>query len=259
MTRKRGRPAVEEVRCPACRSVAWTRLGERVNEVGTKAGRTDLRHAFASDSKAWDWTCERCGHSVRPGSRLDNALSRVQPRVLPGILVGLLGSERIGGGGYRSLVRAAQATAVAVGGVVVVAAAAMFLGRAPAPSASPPPSVSAAEAACERAITNLDDIARAGDTSLSECPVDLAEVQVESVTGDETFWVQTSGGRVFVVLDEELQPEEAVTVRAGQTLRIAGTVRRTPPEAVELTTADKAALEKESLYVLAERVDIAGS
>lgn len=261
MTRKRGRPAPDEVRCPTCHSVAWRRVGERVTEASSGRGRPDLDHEFVRDKGPWDWTCQRCGYSVRPAGSLDNALSRVQPTGLPAILAGLFGvGDRSARGANSTAVSTAQAVALGAVGVVLVVVAATVLGGAPstAPVADPrtPVPVTPVSAASAEVVTSLGDIVGARDATLAGRRVELTDVQVESVTGDVTLWIGSEGERAFVVLDEERQPERAVTVRPGQRLVIRGTALRAPPEDVELSTADRNAVEDVSLYVLAEHVEI---
>ncbi len=74
-TKRRGQPAPDDVRCPGCRSVRWRRVGERIIESRSAAG-AELRRETIPDNRPWDWACERCGYSVRPTDRLDNALAR---------------------------------------------------------------------------------------------------------------------------------------------------------------------------------------
>ncbi|MBA3779062.1 MAG: hypothetical protein H0X16_07180, partial [Chloroflexi bacterium] len=88
-------------------------------------------------------------------------------------------------------------------------------------------------------------------------PSELDAVEVLSVTGDVTFWVGPSEAeQTFVVLDESIQGETAVTVRAGQRLRIIGTMMETPVEGVQLSASDEKALEKETSYLRARYVEI---
>ncbi len=255
MTRKLGRPAPDDVRCPTCQAVVWRRLGERVSEVPSTAGPPELEHAFIRDGGSWDWTCERCGYSVKPASGLDNALTRAQPMRLPAILAGLLGlGNRSRLGATRNAVRTAQATVVATSAVVVLAVAATLAGRTPSPPASPP--ASAVPATCSAVVTQLGDLANARDGTLACGRVELTNVPVDSVTGDVTFWVGSGDERALVMTDEEIQPEAAVTVKAGQRVRIVGSVERPPPEDVPLSSGDRTALRGIALYVRAERVEI---
>ena len=77
MTKRRGPPAPDHVRCPNCESVAWRRAGERIVEARSPSG-VALRREKVTENRPWDWTCEQCRYAVRPTSRLDNDLSRTQ-------------------------------------------------------------------------------------------------------------------------------------------------------------------------------------
>jgi hypothetical protein len=238
MTKKRGKPRPEEVRCPTCQAVGWHRTGERVTAVSSRAGRLELRHEFAGDGP-WEWTCESCGYAVRPTSRLDNALSRVQTGRLGGIVaapLGVLGLDGAKGG----LGRVARVTAITVATAgAVVAAATLVAPSLDGPSASPPPG------ATPEAI--------AGGP---EGRIELRDVLVERVTGDMTFWVRSEGKQVLVLLDERRQPEPVITVKAGQRVRIQGTIVNSPPDDLALSSQDRSVLSGESAYVLAHRVTI---
>ena len=261
MTKRREGPlSADEVRCPACGAVTWHRVGERVAAGPPDNGRTQLRHVLVEEKGPWNWTCEQCGYAVRPTSRLDNDLSKVQPRAAPAIagvgLGGAAGTSASAGGPLRNA--PAQAAALAAGAVAVVIAvviAGNVLGR---PGASPPATDGApASVGSERAtVTDVCDITTARDGALAGSPVDLDDVPVESVTGDVTFWIGCSDQTAYVVLDEEEQPETAVTVRAGQRLRIVGTIDETPVSATQVPDGDRALLDGEALYVRAETVEI---
>ena len=104
----------------------------------------------------------------------------------------------------------------------------------------------------------MAQLAEAADEGLAGRRVELAEVRVESVTGDLTFWVGSPGERTLIVLDEGQQPEQAVTIRPGQSVSITGMARPAPPENVELSPADRAALDAVTLYVDADHVEVEG-
>ena len=257
-TKKRGRPRPDDVRCPNCSSVRWRRVGERVFATASTVGGGELRHETLREDRPWEWTCEQCGYSVRPTDRLDNALSRVQPRTAPAIALGLLG---LGEGsplrGNTTAAHAAQAVAVGVGAVALAAVVAMATGwrpgAAPAPAASP-----AAAVASAAPVQSLGEIANASAASLDGRRVELNDVRVSRVTGDVTFWIGDGGAETLVVIDEARQAEQAVTVEPGQAVAVVGTVRRAPPDGVELSSSDQAALEGASLYVQADRVEVTG-
>lgn len=225
-------------------------MGERVTEMTSPAGVAELRHEFVDNGSAWEWTCERCGYSVSAASRLDRALSRVQPLRLPAILAGLLGlAPRPAQGSGPSSLSTAQAVALGAGGLVLAAVAAVFVMRSPSPgpqAPSPSPDV----------ITRIAPIASAEDATLAGRRVALRDVPVEAVTGDVTFWVGSTRERALVVLDEERQAEAAVVVRPGQRVAITGTAEALPPERVELSPDDQAGLVGQQLYVRAEQVEI---
>ncbi len=119
-----------------------------------------------------------------------------------------------------------------------------------------PATSSAVPTTSEEVVAKLTDITDPGDGSLTGRRVELTEVRVQSVTGDVTFWVGSDEERVLVVINEELQPERAVTVRPGQLLRISGSMERPPPEDIELSSGDRNALKGQSLYIRAELVEI---
>jgi hypothetical protein len=61
---------------------------------------------------------------------------------------------------------------------------------------------------------------------------------------------------VFVVLDESAQGEAAVRVRAGQRIRLRGTVLATPVDDTVLTPRDLEALRDAMVYVRADRAAV---
>lgn len=254
MTRKRSRPSPDDVACPNCAAVTWRRAGESLTVAVNSEGDRELHHEFA-EGGPWNWTCEACGHEVRPGGALDNALSRAQPVVLPAIAGGLtgLGQAASGdaaagsaaaavssagpgsaGGGSAGGVTPAQVLAgvlgVGVVGVVGAVAAGALLG-APAAGPSAPPSAEV----------------RA---------VDLDAVRVTRVTGDTTFWIDDDAGEILVVLDERRQPEDEVTVRAGDDVSITGTAEPAPPEGTRLSEADQDDVRDDPVYIRAVLVRV---
>lgn len=97
--------------------------------------------------------------------------------------------------------------------------------------------------------------------------VQLANVTVQSVVGDKTFWVgPTTDKQLFVVLEEDPSAgavEGQVDVNAGQTVTITGEVRKLPSmeEARSqwgLSETNSAQLEQQQIYVHAQQVKIAG-
>jgi hypothetical protein len=78
MTKRRGPPIPDHVRCPNCGSIAWRRVGERIVEERSPSGVGQLRRERVADNLPWEWTCERCTYAVRPTGRLDNDLSHTQ-------------------------------------------------------------------------------------------------------------------------------------------------------------------------------------
>ncbi len=233
------------------------------------------RHVFVNENGPWNWTCDSCGYAVKAGSGLDHQVSRVQRRRriwrdalavlgLRDLLgrgtvdsatsgTGLAGSPSTPRPGVKPT--PAQAAVASIGAVVAVAVLVVLV-RPPAPA---PPRAGAAGAQsvpqCER---DLAAVTRATDAAaLAGRCVQLDGAPVLSVTGDVTFWLGTSDqDRAFVVLNERTQGERAVTVRPGQRLGITGTLERTPVRGVALDAGDARALEREVIYIRAERVSV---
>lgn len=212
----------------------------------TGEGNSELRHEFVR-AGPWDWTCQRCGYVVRPTSRLDNALSRVQAPRFPAIVALLVGELPADPAAAR-LARAIRLGTLTVGSVAVVAIA-VTLGNTGGPAAP-----GSSTAGTPPVMTTLSDV-RAGANSVGHAVV-LSDVPVDSVTGDVTFWIGSGDERVLVIIDETRQPERAVTVRPGQRVRIRGTIARGAPEDIPLSRADRIQVEGQSAYVLADHVEI---
>ena len=269
-------PSADDVRCPACRSIAWRRLGERVIEEPPESGLNGgLKHLLANEDGPWDWTCETCGYAVKAGSRLDHQVSGVQrrPRIWRDALAALGLRDGLGarnpngvassprtdtptsaGRGARHYTTAQVASAVVGVGLVVVVAALLLLLRAPGEQPQPRPA-----AGC----VGQNDLEQLGrqtrGASLAGRCVELDGVEVQAVTGDVTFWVgRSETQRTFVVLNEVKQGETPVRVREGQRLGIKGTLQPTPIKGVDVTASDRAALAQEVVYIHAESVRIQG-
>ncbi len=95
--------------------------------------------------------------------------------------------------------------------------------------------------------------------------VQFANVPVQSVIGDRTFWVGTGANeRLLVVLDEALDSggtEKALDINAGQTLTMSGLVRRmiTKADAQKewgLSAAEADSLQNQQIYLQASQVQI---
>ncbi len=104
-------------------------------------------------------------------------------------------------------------------------------------------------------------------TSLAGRRVELANVPVGAVTGDETFWVGSSATQqLFVALDRNPStpvPEESrPNVDAGQKVSVAGVLQRVPSDLTEMRKrwkmddATVASLAKSQVYLAADRVAI---
>jgi ribosomal protein S27AE len=259
MGRRRTLPAVDEIRCPRCRSIDWFRLGERITEVPAGGdGRSMAQHANVDENGPWDWTCQRCGQAIKAGSHLDHLVGKVQSvsPVRTGVLA-WLGDLREQ---LQSAGTGAQA-AIATGVVVVAVAALAALALQPTPTGerqanSPSPRTTPAAAASP--VSDLATIVTATDAAaLAGQRVQLHDARVQSVTGDVTFWIGDSmAQRVFVVLEERTQGEGAVTVRDDDRIDLRGTMRRTPVEGAEIPAEDRGALADEVLYVVADWVTV---
>ncbi len=113
-------------------------------------------------------------------------------------------------------------------------------------------------------ITDVVVIASAPDQqSLVNRQVQFANVPVQSVIGDRTFWVGSGNNeRLLVVLDEALDSgntEKALDVNAGQTLTMNGIVRRMPSTADAqkqwgLSAAEANSLKDQRVYLQASQV-----
>lgn len=113
-------------------------------------------------------------------------------------------------------------------------------------------------------ITDVVVIASAPDQqSLVNRQVQFANVPVQSVIGDRTFWVGSGNNeRLLVVLDEALDSgntEKALDVNAGQTLTMNGIVRRMPSTADAqkqwgLSAAEADSLKNQRVYLQASQV-----
>lgn len=113
-------------------------------------------------------------------------------------------------------------------------------------------------------ITDVVVIASAPDQqSLVNRQVQFADVPVQSVIGDRTFWVGSGNNeRLLVVLDEALDSgsnEKALAVKAGQTLTMNGIVRRMPNAADAekqwgLSAAEADSLKNQRVYLQASQV-----
>lgn len=113
-------------------------------------------------------------------------------------------------------------------------------------------------------ITDVVVIASAPDQqSLVNRQVQFANVPVESVIGDRTFWVGSGNNeRLLVVLDEALDSgntEKALDINAGQTLTMNGIVRRMPNAADAqkqwgLSAAEADSLKNQRVYLQASQV-----
>lgn len=113
-------------------------------------------------------------------------------------------------------------------------------------------------------ITDVVVIASAPDQqSLVNRQVQFANVPVQSVIGDRTFWVGSGNNeRLLVVLDEALDSgntEKALDVNAGQTLTMNGIVRRMPSAADAqkqwgLSAAEADSLKNQRVYLQASQV-----
>lgn len=120
--------------------------------------------------------------------------------------------------------------------------------------------------AAEEPITDVLIIVEEPDRqSLVSRQVRLTGVEVQSVVGDQTFWVGPSNDQqLFVVLEEEQAPagaEGKVDINAGQTLRITGVIKQLPSmerarDLWDLSAANSAQLENQEIYLLAERVQV---
>jgi len=113
-------------------------------------------------------------------------------------------------------------------------------------------------------ITDVVVIASAPDQqSLVNRQVQFANVPVQSVIGDRTFWVGSGNDqRLLVVLDEALDSgntERALDVNAGQTLTMNGIVRRMPNAADAqkqwgLSATEANSLQNQRVYLQASQV-----
>ena len=113
-------------------------------------------------------------------------------------------------------------------------------------------------------ITDVVVIASAPDQqSLVNRQVQFANVPVQSVIGDRTFWVGSGNNeRLLVVLDEALDSgntERALDVNAGQTLTMNGIVRRMPNAADAqkqwgLSATEANSLQNQRVYLQASQV-----
>lgn len=96
--------------------------------------------------------------------------------------------------------------------------------------------------------------------------VELENVPVQSVVGDKGFWVGPDKERqLFVALDESETrgPDARVKVRPGQTVTVAGEIKKVPSmeearKRWELGEANSATLETERVYLAADRVELGG-
>ena len=255
--------------------MAWRRVGERI-DVERSGSERRLVHAFErGGSGPWEWTCASCGFAVRATGVLDNALARIQPARVPAIIGGLFGTGAgasaagagegggagaVAAGAGRNLPGMLQAGAAAAAGVAAVAIIAVVasFGGAPAGGGGATATPAASEAAAATPAGMLTELAAltAGGADVAGRRLELERAEVMRVTGDTTFWLGTAGSEAFVVLDEARQPERSVTVRAGQQVRLTGTVHETPPDGIDLTAEDRAALEDVPVYVVADRVEI---
>jgi hypothetical protein len=260
MGRRRTLPAVDEIRCPECRSIDWLRLGERISEVPADGdGRPMAQHASVDETGPWDWTCQRCGYSIKAGSHLDHVVGKVQSHgpLRTGVLAWLGGArERLQSAGAGAQAAVAGGLVVAV--VVAVGALALTRPTDGGGAASPPASATSAPVAS--ALGDLTSLMGVTDAAtVAGQSVQLDDVRVQAVTGDVTFWVGKSRTeRLYVVLDESVQGEDAVTVRDGQRVALRGTVQRTPVDGADPPEDDRDALADEVLYVVAHRVEIIG-
>ena len=285
MTRRRQRPNPDDVRCPKCHSVAWRRAGERVVEVNRPGLGSELRHEFTRDGEPFEWTCERCGYSVRAADQLDRALSRVQVVGLAGLLAGLLGRRRAKADASAEASGTAGTTArtaalgTTVAAVAIVAGLVVF-GGGLRPNAPPSASSSAATGSSLPAASNAsasstatpassastssggarspsaDALTSVGDisglsASAAGRAVDIGNATVVSVSGDAAFWIGSDSERVLVIASGR-----APSVKAGQHVRISGTVEAAPPAGVDLSVEDKTALGDQALYVRADAVEV---
>ena len=128
----------------------------------------------------------------------------------------------------------------------------------------------AAPAAASEAapLTDIASITAAtGGSALDGRIVQLAKVPVQSVPGDELFWVGSdSAQRLLVAIDpapgtgaEEESPE---AVKAGEIVNVAGVLRTVPANVAELESkyeldkATRAALRPGQPYVATQRVNV---
>ena len=107
----------------------------------------------------------------------------------------------------------------------------------------------------------------ANPESLAGRPATFADVMVQSVPGDKTFWVGPNKEKqLFVVLEEDPSAgpvEGQVDVNEGQTVTVIGEIRRLPSMAEAraqwgLSETNSAELENQQLYLSARKVNIAG-
>ena len=247
---------VDELRCPSCTEIAWRRVGERVIEDPDSTDRRPVvRHALVNEDGPWDWTCDRCGYRIKPGSHLDHVVNRVQSkrRVGGAILAGLSGL----GDRFRTASATTRAGITVAAAVGVVGAITLALVATRTPDRPPPTMLPTVSAPASEALRTMATLVGRDAAALVGRTVELDDVSVESVTGDVTFWLgQSSTERVFVVLDETAQGEAAVRVRAGQRIRLRGTVHATPVEETDLTSRDQEALRDAVVYVRAELVEV---
>ena len=103
-TKRRGPVVPDDVPCSTCDAITWRRVGERLLE-DQSAGGIELRRDKVPDNRPWDWTCERCGYSVRPTDRLE-LLVEGHPALCVMQLTEL--DREVGQGGYLVLTDAAH-------------------------------------------------------------------------------------------------------------------------------------------------------
>lgn len=137
----------------------------------------------------------------------------------------------------------------------------------PTATVSPSPNVvvvSPTATTASEPITDVVVIASAPDQqALVNRQVQFANVPVQSVIGDRTFWVGSgTNERLLVVLDEALDSgntEKALDINAGQTLTMNGIVRRMPSAADAqkqwgLSAAEADSLKNQRVYLQASQV-----
>jgi hypothetical protein len=118
--------------------------------------------------------------------------------------------------------------------------------------------------------TDLQAILRSpNQATLAGSPVSLQRAQVESVIGDQSFWIGSASGRIFVTFAEIPTPgkpkEGQVAIRAGQTVNLSGVIRSMPTlsdewlkqNQVDSKTAES--LKQQAIYIHASEVSVVES